>query len=168
MGIAADLAWGHYYKNIRVFTYITSTNRYCFFSFNDAAWETSRIELAKRDFKSYASRELMPSVNLSHAVAVVLSHIFKQVSALSVDTAASVAPSESTDAPTNSSFNVILADDFHNLSRRLKEALQHSEAAGRVANAERLARILSQTLVRANLDSSEMAAWHGLISAINS
>ena len=110
----------------------------------------------------------MPSVNLSHAVAVVLSHIFKQVSALSVDTAASVAPSESTDAPTNSSFNVILADDFHNLSRRLKEALQHSEAAGRVANAERLARILSQTLVRANLDSSEMAAWHGLISAINS
>ena len=124
--------------------------------------------------------EAMPSVNLSHAVAVVLSHVFKQLSAGSADAAASagttVSAMDSTNLTTNlatnlsaeSSFNAILADDFHNLSRRLREALLHSEAAGRVSNAERLARILSQTLARSNLDSSELAAWHGLISAINS
>ncbi len=119
--------------------------------------------------------QTMPSLNLSHAVAVVLSHIFKQISDESQNSANILTKNAMVGDPGNpssysqsrSSLNVILAGDFQNLSRRLLEVLRLCEASERVANADRLSRILSQTLARANLDASELAAWHGLISAFN-
>ena len=108
----------------------------------------------------------MASLNLSHAVAVVLSHVFSQLSAVPTETSEANLGRVVENLPADSNNNVILAHEFQNLCRRLQDALRHSEASGRVANADRLARILSQTLAKANLDGSELAAWHGLISVI--
>lgn len=93
----------------------------------------------------------MQSLNLSHAVAVVLSRVFDSLSSDGVVT----------------SSNVISASEFAALSERLVRELVKLQDSGRLSNGERLARILSQSLARARLDASELSSWHGLLGVLS-
>lgn len=97
--------------------------------------------------------ETMPSLNLSHAVAVVLARIFEELSSEKVSDAAAPAP--------------VSADEFLALFARLTAELGRLQRDGKISNAERMARILSQSLSRARLDETELAAWHGFISLLS-
>ena len=94
----------------------------------------------------------MPSLNLSHAVAVVLSHIYFATAALAPDDDATLKSAD--------------ASELLSLYSRLDSSLKSLETSGKLANAGRFARILSQTLSRARLDEHELAAWHGLLSLL--
>lgn len=94
----------------------------------------------------------MPSLNLSHAVAVVLSQIYFQLGTVAL----------TDQAPAKA----VAADEMIALYRALEVTLKNQEKTGKLSNAERLSRILAQTLSRARLDEHELAAWHGLFSLL--
>lgn len=105
------------------------------------------------DILSLDVSDAMPSLNLSHAVAVVLSRVFDQAA-----------------IPLNEEPEVrapIQADELLALFARFSEALTKLEASGKISNAERYSRILSQSLSRTQLDSTELSAWHGLIALLS-
>lgn len=92
----------------------------------------------------------MPSLNLSHAVAVVLSQIYSMLGTLQPDA-----------KPASSAVD---ASELLSLYERFGAVLKDLQSARKLANAERLSRILSQSLSRARLDDHELAAWHGFLS----
>jgi TrmH family RNA methyltransferase len=94
---------------------------------------------------------MMPSLNLSHAVAVVLSHTYDRLKAVTSEPAPA---------------SVVDATELLSLFGSLEANLKRLQSAGKLANAERLSRLLSQTLSRAQLDEHELAAWHGFLSLL--
>lgn len=94
--------------------------------------------------------EAMPSLNLSHAVAIVLGRVFEECATRS--------PAQSVDSAT--------ATEFLALMNHLKSKLESLEASGEMQNGARLTRILSQALARAQLNATEVTAWHALFSVI--
>jgi TrmH family RNA methyltransferase len=94
----------------------------------------------------------MPSLNLSHAVAVTLSQIYSachKTDTTSVDT---------TQRPDMTM--------IHSLTGRMLQAIQALESRGLVTHGEHLSRILSAHIRRSQLDSSELDAWQAVMSAI--
>jgi tRNA/rRNA methyltransferase len=96
--------------------------------------------------------EQMPSMNLSHAVAVTLAGVFSHC------TNPVAAGTERRDRPD--------VANIHGLTERLRDALIALESRGLVVHSDHLARILSANLRRSRPDASEYDAWQSVISAI--
>jgi tRNA/rRNA methyltransferase len=94
----------------------------------------------------------MPSLNLSHAVAVTLSGVFSHLADAAT---ASIDRSDRSDVAS-----------VQLMTERLREALHSLESKGLVSHSEHLSRILSASLRRLRPDASELDAWQSVISAI--
>ena len=94
----------------------------------------------------------MPSLNLSHAVAVVLSRLYFQLNGSNQTLRSAESPVD--------------ADALLALFRSFESTLKQLEICGKLINSDRLCRLLSQSISRARLDDHELAAWHGFLSAL--
>ncbi len=94
----------------------------------------------------------MPSMNLSHAVAVTLSQLFAHLS------------TGNNSISSLDSFPEV--SELTSMTDRLREMLQFLEAQSFCSNSEHLAHILTSNLRRARPNHAELAAWQGFMSAI--
>jgi tRNA/rRNA methyltransferase len=92
-----------------------------------------------------------PSLNLSHAVAVVLSAIYRELGKGS---------------PAPGRRDLVASSDYQLLSKRLRELVASLEVAGHLSHGEHFAELLARSFQRSRCDSDDMRAWHGFVSAV--